>query len=118
MDHGRDLMPAVQHSGMRKNHDASGSECRREVPLPPALQAFERSALPHRVVLGSIELVNPLLEVLTIESHFRTAWTRSRSADYWLSGTEHPVEMLGSKAVYAKGKEADDARANPNEPRV
>ena len=31
--------------------------------------------------------MNPLPVLLTIESHFRTAWTRSRSADYWAAGT-------------------------------
>jgi hypothetical protein len=66
---------------MRENDNASGSERRREIPLPPPLQAFDRSALSHLVVLGAIELVNPLLELLTIESHFCTAWTDSRSAD-------------------------------------
>ena len=70
MHRGRNLMPAVQHTGMRKDHDASGSERRREIPFPPALQAFERSPLSQLVVLRAIELVNLLLELLTIESHF------------------------------------------------
>jgi hypothetical protein len=66
---GRDLMPAVQHAGVREDHDASGSERRREIPLSSPLQAFERPALSHRIVLGAIELVNLLLELLAIESH-------------------------------------------------
>ena len=79
LDRGRDLMPAVEHSGMRKDHDASGSERRRKIPFPPPIEAFERSALSHLVVLGAIELVNLLLELLAIESHFRTAWTTASS---------------------------------------
>ena len=63
---------------MRKDHDASGRERRRELPVPPPLQALERSPLSQLIVLGSIELVNLLLELLTIEIHFRTAGPRSR----------------------------------------
>ena len=39
-------------------------------------------AIPHYIVLALLWVT---LFVLTIESHFRTAWTRSRPADYWLS---------------------------------
>ena len=72
MDCGRDLMPAVEHSRMREDDDTSGSERRREIPLTPPLQSLERSAFSHLVVLGAIELVDLLLELLTIEGHFRT----------------------------------------------
>ena len=66
---GRDLVPAVQHASVRKDDDAPGSERRREVPLAPALQPFERPALSQLVVLGAIELVDLLLELLAVESH-------------------------------------------------
>jgi hypothetical protein len=66
---GRNLMAAVEHSGVRKDDDASGSECRREIPLAPPFQTFECPALAHLVVLGAIELVNLLFEPLTIEIH-------------------------------------------------
>ncbi len=42
--------------------------------------------------------MNPLPELLTIESHFRTAWTRSRSADYWLSGGRASASRSGRAA--------------------
>ena len=72
MDSGRDLMSAVEHSGMRKDDDASCSERRHEIPLAAALQAFERSAFSQLFVLGAVELVDLLLELLTIEGHFGT----------------------------------------------
>jgi hypothetical protein len=65
-------MPTVEHARMREDDDTSGNERRREIPLAPALQSLERSAFSHLVVLGAIEGVDPLLELLTVEGHFRT----------------------------------------------
>ena len=76
VNRGRDLMPAVEHSGMRKDNDTTGSERRREVPLAAALQPLERSAFAQLVVLGAIQLVDVLLELLGIEGHVGTGDAR------------------------------------------
>ena len=68
---GRDLVPAVEDAGVREDDDASVREGRREVPLAPALEALERPALAHRLVLRAVELVNLLLQPASIEGHAR-----------------------------------------------
>ena len=61
------LMPAIQDTGMGKDDNPSGCERRREIPLATALQPFERPALAQLGVLGAVQLVDPLLELLTVE---------------------------------------------------
>ena len=64
-----DLMPAVQDTGVREHDDASSGERRGKVPLPCALQAVERPALTHRVVLAPVELVDLSLQAISVERH-------------------------------------------------
>src|ERR687897_1068565 len=76
-------MPAVEDTGVGKDHHPSGRERGREIPFAPALQPFERSALPHLGMLAAVELVDLLLEPPSIEGcgHGRDQTTGSRPAD-------------------------------------
>ena len=69
MDDRGDLVSAVEDTRVREDSHTTGSQSRSEVPLPPALEALERSLLAHRLVLGPVELVDLLLESTAIELH-------------------------------------------------
>ena len=76
---------------MWKDDDASRRGRRREIPVAATLQPLDGSALPHLNVLGAVELVDPLLELLTVESP-----VHARDADYGSdegpSGASRPIE--------------------------
>ena len=78
MDDRGDLVSAVEYARVGKDGHSAGGQCRRQIPLPPALEALERSALAHRVVLRAIELVDLLLELTAIKLH-RVQSSRLRS---------------------------------------
>ena len=64
-----DLVPAIEDTSVREHSHAAGGESRRQIPLPPAVEALERPLLAHRLVLGPVELVDLLLEPTAIELH-------------------------------------------------
>ena len=65
----RDLVPAVEHTRMRKDDDPAGRQRRSEAPTARTIQALQRSALAHGLVLRAVELVNLLLQPSPFEAH-------------------------------------------------
>ena len=55
VDDSGDLVPTVEDTRVREDGHATRGECRREIPLPPALEAFEHSAFAQRLVLRTVE---------------------------------------------------------------
>jgi hypothetical protein len=64
-----DPVSTVEYARVGKDGDSASGQGRCQIPLPRALEALERSALAHRLVLRAVELVDLLLESTAIELH-------------------------------------------------
>jgi len=74
IDHGRDLVTAIEHARMGEDEDAAGAQGGREVPLAGAVEALEGAALAEGGVLVAVEFVDDLLEGGAVEVHRRCSW--------------------------------------------